>query len=115
MAAAIGERSEFWPQANRTARGWRPVRGAVALSEIDRPAGILLEHAVSGKPVSTFPDHALAVEPQQVVPGETESADGCFIIDAGMRPVPIVAVQPERQLLGSLPRVLIGLSVSPLA
>jgi hypothetical protein len=55
------------------------------------------------------------VEPQQVVPGETESADGCFIIDAGMRPVPIVAVQPERQLLGSLPRVLIGLSVSPLA
>jgi hypothetical protein len=43
------------------------------------------------------------VEPQQVVSGQTESTDGCFSTDAGVRPVPIVAVQPVRQLFGSLP------------
>jgi hypothetical protein len=32
---------------------------------------------------------ALDVEPQDVVLGQTESADGCFIIDGAMRPVPV--------------------------
>src|SRR3954447_8092125 len=35
---------------------------------------------------------ALAVEPQAVVLGQTEVADRCFIIDAGVRPMPVVAV-----------------------
>jgi hypothetical protein len=35
---------------------------------------------------------ALAVEPQDVILGQTESADGCFIIDACVWSVPIVAV-----------------------
>ena len=64
-----------------------------------------------GKPASTpdqvrgrlFPDHALGVEPQQVVPGQTESADGCFSTDAGVWSVPIVSMQPDRQVFGSLP------------
>ena len=41
---------------------------------------------------------AAAVESQQVVLWQTEFADWDFIIDAGVRPVPIVAVQPDRQL-----------------
>ena len=39
---------------------------------------------------------ALAVESQQVVPRQTESADGDVIIDARVRSVPIVAVEPRR-------------------
>ena len=38
----------------------------------------------------------LVVEPQDVVLGQAESADGCLIIDAGMRPMPVVTVQPDR-------------------
>jgi hypothetical protein len=41
--------------------------------------------------------NALDVEPQQVVLGEAEAADWDFIIDAGMRPVPIVGMQPVGQ------------------
>jgi hypothetical protein len=46
--------------------------------------------------------------------GQAEFADGRFIIDAGMRSVPIVAVQPDLQIVGSLPRMLVGFCVSPL-
>lgn len=44
------------------------------------------------------------VEPQQVVLGETESADGRFCVQATMRAVPVVSVQPVRQFLGALIR-----------
>jgi hypothetical protein len=40
----------------------------------------------------------LAVEPQQVILGQTETADGCFGLQASMRAMPIVAMQPMRQL-----------------
>jgi hypothetical protein len=40
----------------------------------------------------------LGVEPQEVVLAQAEATDGCFIIDAGMRPMPVVAVEPVRQL-----------------
>jgi len=50
-----------------------------------------------------LPDAALVVEPQQVVLGQAESADGSFSTDAGMWSVPVVSVQPVRQLSGSLP------------
>ena len=46
--------------------------------------------------------HQLAVEHQQVVLGQVQSADGCIGIQATMRPVPVVPVQPERQLVGAL-------------
>jgi hypothetical protein len=36
--------------------------------------------------------YALDVEPQDVVLGQAESADGCFIIDAGVGPMPVVAM-----------------------
>ena len=44
----------------------------------------------------------LAVEPQEVVPGQTESADGCVGLQATMRPMPIVAMEPVGQFNGSL-------------
>ena len=44
----------------------------------------------------------LDVEPQDVVLGQAEPADGRFIIDAGVRPMPVVAVQPDRELGFSL-------------
>ena len=40
---------------------------------------------------------ALAVEPQDVVLGQPESADGCFITDTAMWPVPVIAMQPAGQ------------------
>jgi hypothetical protein len=47
-------------------------------------------------------DKALVVEPQQVVLGEAEAADWDFIIDAGMRAMPIVGMQPVGQERASL-------------
>lgn len=46
-------------------------------------------------------DGTLGVEPQQVVPGQTESADWCLRFYATVRAVPIVAVQPSWQLGGA--------------
>jgi hypothetical protein len=40
----------------------------------------------------------LGVEPQDVIAGHAEPADGYFIIGANMRPVPVVAAEPDRQL-----------------
>jgi hypothetical protein len=44
-----------------------------------------------------FPDAyvfvALGVEPQDVIPGQAESADGCLTIDAGVWPMPVVAAR----------------------
>src|SRR6476619_6455079 len=44
----------------------------------------------------------LDVEPQQVVLGWSESADGRFGTDTAMGTVPIVAVQPERKLCATM-------------
>jgi hypothetical protein len=44
----------------------------------------------------------LDVEPQDVVLGQAESADGCLTIDTCVGPVPIVAMQPGRQFGFSL-------------
>ena len=41
---------------------------------------------------------ALGVEHQQVVLGQTKSADGCIGIQATMKAVPVESVQPVRQL-----------------
>jgi hypothetical protein len=40
---------------------------------------------------------SLAVEPHDVVLGETETADGCFIIDADMEPMPVILMHPNWQ------------------
>ena len=45
---------------------------------------------------------ALAVEPQEVVLGLTESADGCVGLQATVWPMPVVAMEPVVQLGGSL-------------
>ena len=40
---------------------------------------------------------ALAVEPQEVVLGQIETADGRFGSDTAMGPMPIVAMEPSGQ------------------
>src|SRR5262245_50792434 len=39
----------------------------------------------------------LAVKPQEVIPGHTESADRWLACEANMRPVPVVAMEPSGQ------------------
>jgi hypothetical protein len=53
----------------------------------------------------------LAVEPQQVVPGQTEATDGRVGLQATMWPMPIVVMQPVGQFGSPLVRVLIGTGV----
>jgi hypothetical protein len=55
----------------------------------------------------------LAVEPQQVVPGQTKATDGRVGLQATMWPMPIVAMQPVGQFGGPLVRV--GTGVGPFA
>src|SRR6202163_2532506 len=45
--------------------------------------------------------HALAVEPQQVVLGQTEAADWRLRFYPAMRPMPIVSMKPVGQFLGA--------------
>ena len=59
-------------------------------------------------------ERALAVEPQQVVLGKGESADGRFTLDAAVRSMPVVAMDPEGQLLSTALSV-VGPSISPFA
>ena len=69
------------------------VSGRGASLEIDYDAdGIVVVSISSRDKTST---DALAVEPQDVVLGQAESADGCSIIDAGVRPMPVIAMQPD--------------------
>ena len=55
------------------------------------------------------------MEPQEVVQLETEAADGWFGFEAGMRAVPVVAMEPDRQLRASLFGVLVSDSIGPFA
>ena len=48
---------------------------------------------------------SLDVKPQEVIPGQTESADRWLACEANMRPVPVVAMEPSGQR---------GPSISPL-
>ena len=58
---------------------------------------------------------ALAVEPQQVVLGQTEAADGRIGFQATMLPMPIVAMEPVDQFGRSLSGVVIRARVGPFA
>ena len=40
---------------------------------------------------------SLAVKPQEVITGQTESADRWLACEANMRPVPVVAMEPSGQ------------------
>src|SRR5262249_3573075 len=60
---------------------------------------------VEGKLVQSWPHPGgnftgmsyLAVKPQKVIPGQTESADRWLACEANMRPVPVVAMEPSGQ------------------
>ena len=47
-------------------------------------------------------ERALVVVAQEVIPGQAESADGCFLAQASVRPMPVVAVEPSRQFVAAL-------------
>src|SRR6185312_9570570 len=47
-------------------------------------------------------DSPLVVEPQQVIPGQAESADRWLSADGAMWSMPVVAMGEEGQLLGAL-------------
>ena len=51
------------------------------------------------RPMWPIPDRfdGLAVEPQEVVLGQIETADGRFGSDTAMGPMPIVAMEPSGQ------------------
>src|SRR5438105_15692847 len=55
----------------------------------------------------------LDVEPQEVVLGETESADRRLRFYTTVRPMPVVLVQPDRKFVGATVGCGIGLGVSP--
>jgi hypothetical protein len=44
----------------------------------------------------------LSVSLQEVVPCQAEAADGCAFGQASMRPVPIISVEPDRELTAAL-------------
>ena len=58
---------------------------------------------------------ALAVEPQDVVLGQAESADRCLRLQATVWAMPVVAMQPVRQLGGALIGMQIGAGICPFA
>ncbi len=57
--------------------------------------------------------HPLGVQAHQVVEGEVEGLDGGSVMEAGVRPVPVVSVEPGGQLGGALFGALVGVCVGP--
>lgn len=55
----------------------------------------------------------LGVKLQDVIPGQAEAADRGVGVEASMRTVPVIAVQPSGQCAASLIRVLEGGCVGP--
>ncbi len=56
-----------------------------------------LRSSAEEESVGAFSEAALDVEPQQVVRGKTQAADGRLIPDTGVRSMPVVAMQPRDQ------------------
>src|SRR5262249_55684799 len=66
-----------------------PARSPRRFHRLDRRSrGVLAARA---------PTCSLAVKPQEVIPGQTESADRWLACEANMRPVPVVAMEPSGQ------------------
>jgi hypothetical protein len=82
--------AQGWPVTAQATPPPRPGRNAE-----DRSIWAKQAHQLS--PASLRGVTTLDVEPQQVVRGETESADRRSGTDTAMRPVPVVAVKPSRQ------------------
>ena len=58
---------------------------------------------------------SLDVEPQHVVLGQTQSADGGAGFEATMRAVPVIAMQPDWEFGGTLIGIQIRAGIRPLA
>jgi hypothetical protein len=84
--------------------GGGPLQPATAVILYNRRTGVIFStHYFSATSDAKLPDkEELDVELQQVVPGKAESADGDPTFDAAMRSMPVVAVDPEGQLLSTL-------------
>jgi len=66
----------------------------------------------AGCPASAF--WTLDVEPQHVVLGQTQSADGGAGFEATMRAVPVIAMQPDWEFGGTLIGIQIRAGIRPL-
>ena len=64
----------------------------------------LIEVLATADRITGFPEawHRLGVEPQQVIRGQAESADGWHGSDAAMGTMPVVAMDPIGQLSSTL-------------
>ena len=64
------------------------------LTHAARHHGKAAKHHEAGSHEKAAHHAHLAVEPQQVVLGKTEAADGRFGFQASMRAMPVIAMQP---------------------
>jgi hypothetical protein len=89
-------------EAQRRAGGTVEVSHPRASLTMARRFGVV---EAGGQGSRRFPDAAtnvLIVKLQEVVPGQTESADGCLFAEASMRSMPVVAMQPKWKIALSL-------------
>ena len=70
-----------------------------------------LSHPPRSRPESALP----AMQSHKVVPGKSESADRCRVVETNVLAMPIVVVKPTRQVLFPLGRVFISEGIGPLA
>ncbi len=109
----------FGPICPQCAEDWRGARRKGSFIE---PKGFLTTYTErQGRdPGSTrlrqrsAEEARLVVEPQQVVPGQTDSTDGRVGFKTSVWAVPIVAVEPVSEVLGTLGGGVIGVGVGPL-
>jgi adenylate cyclase len=94
QAAKLKEQADTLSNMNQTLEQ----RIAEQLAKIDRIARLqrfLAPQVAQMIASSEEPEAALAVKPQEVVPGQTDSADGWLTCEASMWPVPVVAMEPS--------------------
>lgn len=92
---------EFIKQNLSHIRGWPQHRQVLQGSRARDPG--YRQGAVFGMSFcsASVLSNARVVELQDVVLGKNEATDGCFGFQATMRAMPIVAMQPDRQLGGA--------------
>ena len=97
--------AEYWQTAELP-----PSPPAVPFNEARKQLGPqvadMVEAAIAYEPpapdVSDPIAAPLGVKPQEVVPGQAETADGWLLVEASMGPVPVVAMEPGEQRLAAL-------------
>ena len=76
--------------------GTKVVRGDVASAPLNEPTGVWAAEA-RRRTALQMGRGSLAVKPQEVILGQTKSADRWLACEANMRPVPVVTMEPSGQ------------------